>query len=203
MKTDDELREMTVRVGEMGMRVSHQLADAIRGLVQRDDDPVHALAADVSLDHEQRALEELGLRLLARRAIEIADVRAVTTEMAVGRELARVGRLARSIAARTLELNRLPSPSSGVPDIAAFASVVHAALEATAGALARREPAPERALDLEPVYAKLLGELYAHMAANPAAVRWLVPVATVSSHLAQIGDHVGIMNDLLVSKNSA
>lgn len=66
---EQELRELTLLVGEMGMLAERQIRNAIAALIKRDEGLAsQVIAADDAIDELQRRIEQQAIHMIAKRS---------------------------------------------------------------------------------------------------------------------------------------
>jgi phosphate transport system protein len=96
---DADLRDLAVKIAEMGRLDEEQIADAIEALVKRDTALAErVIAADDQIDALQRAIEEKAVVTIARRQPMAVDLREIVGALRISNDLERIGDLAESIA---------------------------------------------------------------------------------------------------------
>jgi phosphate transport system protein len=192
---DEELTALADRLVAMGARAEHQMVQAIRALIERDDHLAEeVIAGDAAINQDENEIDEQALQLLARRQPVAGDLRFVTMCLKAVTDLERIGDLAANTAQRARELNRLPVPPQHVDlerRVVAVARVLRAALASLANRDAEdAERVIRETLELDRDQANALAELLAHVATDPATIAWVMPLSSVCRYLLRIGDHI-------------
>lgn len=112
--TDREYEGELSRIREMllmmGAKVEEMLSQAMKALVERDSDLAErTLAIDRQINRLEMEVDDLCLKVLARRQPVASDLRFVTMALKVVTDLERMGDLGVNICERVLELNEDPS----------------------------------------------------------------------------------------------
>ena len=103
---DEDLRELSSRLAEMGGLAERLVADSIRALVKRDTDLAQrVIASDVQIDLLLREIEEKAVLTIARRQPMAVDLREIVAALRISNDLERVGDLAKNTAKRVLALD--------------------------------------------------------------------------------------------------
>jgi phosphate transport system protein len=190
-----ELDALGERLVAMGTRSEHQLARATRAVIDREDRAAdEVIAADAAINQDEKDIDEQAMRLLARWQPAARDLRFITMCLKAVTHLERIGDLAVSCAQRARELDRMAPPAWHF-DIEPLALSVLRALRAVLAALAGEDAeAARRVLDetaeVDRLHAKLLAELLAHIATNPATITLVLPLTSVCRYLGHAGDHI-------------
>src|SRR5215467_14148592 len=102
---DEELQELRHLVLEMGGFVEKQIADAMRSLVERDEEFARLIIErDKTVNRMDVQIDEICLRLLALHQPAARDLRLITTALKITTDLERAGDMAEHIAERAVEL---------------------------------------------------------------------------------------------------
>ena len=99
-----ELRKLHDQLLLMGAKVEEMIANSMRALTERDSDLARRM---IEFDHQINRLEveidELCLRILAKRQPVASDLRLITTALKIVTDLERCGDLSVNIADRAIE----------------------------------------------------------------------------------------------------
>ena len=102
---DQEIAGLNARISEMGNFCQDQIEKAIRALNTMDLELARrVIREDTNLNRLCAVLEDVAVKLLARRQPMAVDLRYLLSALRVGNELERIGDYAASIAKRVLEL---------------------------------------------------------------------------------------------------
>ena len=193
---DVALQRARQLVEQMGARVERQLADALEAL--HSGSP--ALIAQI-LRHEaevnglERAIDEYGGQIIARRHPAARDLRLVMALLGATTDLERVGDEAKKIAlyARSVHASgRTLVPR--VHELRPMMALVREMLRQAVQALERLDPNAAAALvrrDLEvnKSFCNVLAQLARFMVEDPRAISACLDVLFVAKSLERIGDH--------------
>jgi phosphate transport system protein len=192
---DEELVALAGRLVAMATRAEHQIAAAVRALIDGNDRLAEeVIAGDAAINQDEKDIDEQALQLLARRQPVASDLRFITMCLKAVTDVERIGDLAVNSAQRAQELNRLPA----VPhhfDLERHAAAVTRTLRAVMASLVDRDAsAAEQVLrdtaETDRGNVNLLAELLAHIATNPAAITWVMPLTSICRYLGRITDHI-------------
>ena len=190
-----DLLALGERLVAMGARAEHQVVRAMRAVIDRDDAIVdEVLAGDAAINASESKIDAAALELLARYQPVAADLRFVAMCLKGVIDIERIGDLAVETARRAHELNRLRAPAWHF-DLEPLAMSVAQALHAALACMHDKDAeAAERVLrhtsQIERAHARLLAELLAHIATDPATITWVLPLTSVCRYLGRIGDYV-------------
>jgi phosphate transport system protein len=191
---DEELKTLKEKLMRMSCLVEESIALAVKGLKDRKE----KLAKEV-LKREEKVnlldveIDELCLKLLARRQPMAIDLRLITSAMKITSELERIGDQAVNIAERSLELLKLPllKPLIDIPRMADLAqSMVKDSINALVnrdGKLARE--VCERDDQVDKLNDQIFRELLTYMMQDPTTIKIAVDLVLVGRHLERIADH--------------
>src|ERR1700737_4980082 len=103
-----ELQALSRRIAEMGGLVERQVLEAIEALSKGDQERGRrVVAADTTIDHMQREIDEAVVTLIARRHPVAVDLRQAVAILRIASELERIGDLAKNIGKRVGALERI------------------------------------------------------------------------------------------------
>ncbi len=200
---ESELTTLRERVLFMGARVEEMIGSAMRAFVERDSELAgRTIEIDRQIDQLELDIDELCLRVLARRQPVASDLRLITTAMKLVTDLERIGDLGVNICERVQELNEHPPLMVNV-SVTRIAEVAHAmlrdALDAyVAGDAVKAEQVVERDRIVDAYYAQLFPELVAHMMSDPQSVYRATRLQSIGKYLERIADHATNLAEMVV-----
>lgn len=198
---DDDLRELTRQVLEMGSLAEHQLKTALDALQQRDPVLAETVAAeDTRIDAAEVELEEKAIQTLLLRQPVALDLRETVAALKMASTLERIGDLAKSVA-------------RCVPAIAARPPVRLARPLVQMGHDARRlfgdvldaygtrnaEKALEvwnRDIQIDDTYNSLFREITTYMMEDSRTVGSCALLMSIAKNLERIGDHATFIAEM-------
>lgn len=205
--TDRAYEAELVRLREqllfMGAKVEKMIGNAIRALVERDSE----LARDlIDEDHQVNKLEleidDLCLRILAKRQPVASDLRFITMALKLVTDLERMGDLSVNVAERVLELNEEAplKPYLDLPKMAeAVQAMVREALDAfVAGDAERAQLVIERDQIVDAYYAEIFRVLLTYMMEDPRKIYRATRVQSIAKYLERMGDHATNLAEMVV-----
>ena len=183
-----ELTRLREQLLLCGARVEEMLQRSMDALVRRDSELAQRMiAADRDVNRLEVEIDELCLRVLARRQPVASDLRFVTLCLKVVTDLERVGDLVVNICERVVELNEdTPLPvQQELPRLAAAVQgMLREALDAFVAAdagRAQRIIAQDQAVDAQ--YAQLYGEILRLMMGSPQHIASGMKAQSIAKHL--------------------
>jgi phosphate transport system protein len=191
---DEELKTIGGKLMKMACLAEESIVLAVKSLKDREE----KLAKDVLKKEEAINLldieiDELCLKLLARRQPMAIDLRFITSAMKITSELERIGDQAVNIAERSLELLKLPllKPLIDIPRMADLAqNMVKDSINAFVnrdGKLAINVCEGDDQVDK--LNDQIFRELLTYMMQDPTTIRRAVDLILVGRHLERIADH--------------
>jgi phosphate transport system protein len=190
-----ELRTIRERMSGMAERASEQIALAIEALEERDDGLAQrVIESDKDIDRDENDIDKLAMQILLARHPVASDLRFVTMALKFVVDIERIGDLAKGIARRALELNRL-QPLDWDGDLTHLATLVQQNLHLAIESFVRGNSDEARAVitadaEIDRANSNLFATLLALVATDPATVTHVLPLTSVSRYLERIGDHV-------------
>lgn len=200
---DEELQELRHLVLEMGGFVEKQVADAMRALVDRDEEFARLIIErDKTVNRMDVQIDEICLRLLALHQPAARDLRLITTALKITTDLERSGDMAENIAERAIELSREPllKPLIDLPRMAAIAQGM---LREALDAFVREDP--DMALhvchqddSVDALADQLLRELLTFMMESPQTISRALRLIFVSKYLERLADHATNIAEMVI-----
>lgn len=191
---DQELNQIKDQLLMMAGLVESNLARAMRALTERDSALCDTVEKeDDQVDELEIQIDDMCLKLLARRAPVATDLRRITVAMKASTDLERIGDQAVSIARLARELNKEPllKPYIDIPRMASLAmGMIHDSLDA----LVRKEPGLARSVlprdaEVDQINRQLYRELTSFMLEDPGTITRAIRLMFVSKFLERIADH--------------
>ena len=189
-----ELHKLHDQLLLMGAKVEEMISNSMRALVERDT----ALARNmIDFDHQVNRLEveidDLCLRILAKRQPVASDLRLIATALKLVTDLERIGDLAVNICERVIELNMEPTlkPYVDLPRMAeTVQAMVREALDAFVSAdTERARSVVERDRVVDAYYGQVFRELLTYMMEDSRNIYRAVRAQSIAKYLERIGDH--------------
>lgn len=191
---DEELKTIRGKLMKMACLAEESIVLAVKSLKDRKE----KLAKDVLKKEEAINLldieiDELCLKLLARRQPMAIDLRFITSAMKITSELERIGDQAVNIAERSLELLKLPLLKPLI-DIPRMADLAQDMVKDSINAFVNRDGklainVCERHDQVDKLNDQILRELLTYMMQDPTTIRRAVDLILVGRHLERIADH--------------
>jgi phosphate transport system protein len=191
---DEELERLNKMIVEMGGMAESQLAAAIDAVMKRDSDlAASVIEGDAKVDHLERELDNLAIRLLALRQPMARDLREIVVALKIGSDLERICDYAANVAKRSIALSQSPplQPVYALPRMARLAlllvkDVIDAFVERDADkALA----VWNRDEELDEMYASLFREFLTYMMEDPRIIGACTHLLFMAKNIERIGDH--------------
>lgn len=198
-----ELQALREKILLMGARVEELLAKAMRAFEQRDAELARqSMGADRQIDQLEIEIDELGLKILARRQPVASDLRFIATTMKLVTDLERVGDLGVNVCERVIELGEEPAhpAASSITRIAdAARAMLHDALDSfVQDDVARAEEVIERDNEVDAYYAQLFPELVQTMMREPESVYRATRLQSIAKYFERIADHATNIAEMVV-----
>ena len=190
---DDDLNRLRALISEMGGMAEHAIREAMRCLVQRDEETAKQIVKDdKKIDALEIETERRAIQLIALRAPMAADLRDVVAALKISGVVERIGDYAKNIAKRVPQMeSRNIEPLSLMPEMARIATeMVHDVLNAFVerDAEAAREVF-ERDKKVDDFYNSIFRTLLTHMIENPQQITEAAHLLFVAKNIERVGDH--------------
>ncbi len=200
---EGELRRIREMLLMMGAKVEEMLSQAMKALVERDSALADkTLYIDRQINRLELEVDDLCLRVLARRQPVASDLRFLTMALKVVTDLERMGDLGVNICERVMELNEEPplEPYHQLVDMAEAAQeMLREALDAfVAGDADRAQAVIERDSKVDAYYATIFRELLTYMMENPRNIFRATRVQSIAKYIERIADHATNLAEMVV-----
>src|SRR5688572_14013911 len=191
---ESELKSLREQVLLMGAKVEEMIRSATQALETRDSDLAQRL---IEHDHQINRLEvdidELCLRILAKRQPVASDLRFITIALKLVTDMERIGDLVVNICERVVELNR-EDPLALYRTIPLMGEAVEGMLREALdsfvdGDAERAQRVIERDRIVDDYYHQLFRELMTSMTEMPRSAYRATRLQSVIKYLERIGDH--------------
>lgn len=200
---ESELAAVRDRILLMGAHVEALVSASVRALVERDAALARrTLESDREIDALELAIDELCLRVLARRQPVASDLRFIATSLKVVTDLERIADLGVNICERVLELDDEP-PLRPYVDIVGMADVAQGMVRDALDALVERDAGRARGVTarddvLDAQYDQSFRDLLTYMMEDPRNIYRATRVQSVAKYLERIGDHATNVAEMVV-----
>jgi phosphate transport system protein len=191
---DEDLRDLTNKIAEMGALAERQVADALAALADRDlETAAKVIERDAEVDALEEAIDQSVVRLLAIRQPMAVDLRIVTMALKISNDLERASDYAVSIAKRSQRLSGQPElapaqriPSMGEICLEMMKDVLDAYVERDAD---KAMEVFERDEEVDELYDGLFRELVTYMLEDPRTISRCIDLMFIAKNLERVGDH--------------
>jgi phosphate transport system protein len=200
---EEELKLLQGKILEMGGFIEKQIANALRAIVERDDDLARlTIDRDHTVNRMDVEIDELCIRLLALRQPTARDLRLITTGLKITTDMERIGDMAVNSCERALELNREPQLKPFI-DIPRMAEVAQQMLRESLDAFVREDidAALKVCRDddiIDELNGQLFRELLSYMMEDPRTVTRSIRILFISKYLERIADHATNIAEMVV-----
>jgi len=191
---DDELRQLTDTVLQMGGMVERQIGDTVAAMMERDSERLgRIIETDDSIDEFELAVERQVTKMLALRQPMAVDLRSVIGALRVASDLERMGDLAKNIAKRGIALSQAREIPSGwmIPNMAEkVRAMVEQVLDAYVDQdLEGAERVWHNDQDVDEMYNGLFRQLLTYMMEDARNITSCTHMLFAAKNLERIGDH--------------
>ena len=200
---DEELATLKSKLLQMGALVEEQIREALRALVDRDEDLARkVIVNDRRVNTLDVEIDEACLELLALFKPAARDLRFITTAMKISTELERMSDLAENICERAIDLNEEPQlkPYIDIPRMADKAMrMVWNSLDAFVkwdSELARKVLDDDDEVD--EFTEQIFRELLSFMIENPQTIPRAMRLSFIAKYIERLADHATNIGELVV-----
>ncbi len=191
---DQDIERLRALISQMGGLAEHAIGEAMRCLVQRDNEgALQVVADDKKLDELEVETERRAVQLIALRAPMAGDLRDVVAALKISGVVERIGDYAKNIARRVPQIDGASKiePMSLLPEMARIATgMVHDVLDAFVERDAEAAVhVCERDIAVDDFYDSIFRTLLTHMMENPHNIGQSAHLLFVAKNLERVGDH--------------
>jgi phosphate transport system protein len=192
---DQDLRELSSRIAEMGGMAERLVAESVDALVKRDTVLAQrVIAADANIDALQREIEEKAILTIARRQPMAVDLREVVAALRIANDLERVGDLAKNTGKRVLALDGEYHAQKQLRGVKHMADMVLDQLKQVLDAYGARDEQHALAVwkrdgEVDAMYTSLFRELLTYMMEDPRHITLCTHLLFAAKNIERIGDH--------------
>ena len=198
-----ELALVRERLLLMAGRVEEMIGNAVRALDERNA----TLAREtIELDHKvnraEMEVDELCLRILARRQPMASDLRFLTLSLKMVTDLERIGDLAVNICERAIDLEA-ETRLEGFDTLVSMAGVVQSMVRDAIDSFVRRDAELAQAVidrddEVDELYHVYFRDVLAVMVVGASNVERGIHIQSVAKWLERIGDHATNLAELVI-----
>jgi len=191
---DDELKQLSQMVAQMGGLAEAQLQAAIEALVARDaEQAARVVQSDARIDQLERQISNQTIRMLALRQPMAQDLRQIVAALKISSDIERIGDYAANVAKRAIALTQSP-PMRPVGGIARMGRLVQQIIKDTLDAFSENDAdkavaAWKRDQEVDDMYNSLFRELLTYMMEDPRNIGPSTHLMFIAKNIERIGDH--------------
>jgi phosphate transport system protein len=192
---DQELELLDKKIAQMGGEVEQELAQGFDALERRDPKLAEAVAAsDRKVDALETEIQELTIRMIARRQPMAVDLRHIMTALKIAGDLERTGDLAKNLAKRALAISGENHPKPLMTGLKHMVELALAQLKDVLDAFAERDAGKAIAVwrrdeRIDAMYNSLFRELLTYMMEDPRNIGLCTHLLFAAKNIERVGDH--------------
>jgi phosphate transport system protein len=192
---DEEFDELKAKIAEMGDQTGLQLDRALSALIKRDMAMAEeVIKRDTRIDQLQFDIDDLTVRMLARRQPMALDLRIIVSGLKISADLERIADYAANIARHVSDLSSI-SLIKPIESIIEMAKVAQGMLKDSLESFRDENPkkataAWHRDKDINTAYADLLAQLNDYIREDAENVKSYTGLIFVARCCERIGDHI-------------
>ncbi len=193
---DEELTEIEDLLLEMGGAIERQIADAAEALLKRDVELGEKVRrGDKRIDEYEAKIDDLAVRLIARRQPMADDLRSVLCVLKVSGSLERIGDYAKNIGKRTTVLADEGMIGSAATTIKQMSKIVQEMLTGVLDAYVKRDVEMANAIrdrdeEVDLLHNTLFRELLTYMMEDPRSITASMHLLFIAKNVERVGDHI-------------
>jgi phosphate transport system protein len=192
---DQELELLDKKIAQMGGHVEQELAQGFDALERRDPKLAETVAADDrKVDALESEIQELTIRMIARRQPMAVDLRHIMTVLKIAGDLERTGDLAKNLAKRALAISGENHPKPLMTGLKHMVELALSQLKDVLDAFAERDA--EKAIAvwrrderIDAMYNSLFRELLTYMMEDPRNIGLCTHLLFAAKNIERVGDH--------------
>jgi phosphate transport system protein len=198
---DDELRDISTRIAEMGGLAEEELVSVIEAMSKRDSGLAEeVILSDKRLDKMEMALEKATIEVIALRQPVASDLREVVAALKIASALERIGDLAKNVAKRTLLLNE-DQHVRVMASIIRMGKQVQILMSEALDAYTARDKALavsvwRRDVEIDEMHNSIFRELITYMMEDPRTIGLCTQLLFVAKNFERIGDHATFIAEM-------
>jgi phosphate transport system protein len=191
---DEELKQLSQMVAQMGGLAEAQLQAAIEALVARDaEGAARVVQGDERIDQLERQISNQTVRMLALRQPMAQDLRQIIAALKISSDIERIGDYSANVAKRAIALTQSP-PMRPVGGIARMGRLVQQIIKDTLDAFSDNDAAKaiaawKRDQEVDDMYNSLFRELLTYMMEDPRNIGPSTHLMFIAKNIERIGDH--------------
>lgn len=192
---DEDLRDLTGRIAEMGGQAERMVEEAISALVRMDMSAAHAtVAKDALINKLDQEIEEKAVLTIARRQPMAKDLREIVAALRISIDLERVADLGKNIARNAIALEGRTYPKQLLHGIEHMAEITLDQLRQTLDAYTAHDENVALAVvqkdnEVDALYNSLFREFLTYMMEDPRNITVCTNLLFAAKHLERVGDH--------------
>ena len=192
---DQELELLDKKIAQMGGEVEQELAQGFDALERRDPKLAEEVAAsDRKVDALEAEIQELTIRMIARRQPMAVDLRHIMTVLKIAGDLERTGDLAKNLAKRAQAISGENHPKALMTGLKHMVELALVQLKDVLDAFAERDA--EKAIAvwrrderIDAMYNSLFRELLTYMMEDPRNIGLCTHLLFAAKNIERVGDH--------------
>jgi phosphate transport system protein len=191
---EDELQALKNRLLTMGGLVEERAYQAVRALVNRDQEAAeHVITSDREVNELHIEIDDRCLKLLATQTPLAVDLRLITSAMKINSDLERIGDQAVNIAENVIKLLPQP-PLKPLIDIPRMAEIAQQMTRDALDSFVRKDAALARDVlkrddEVDNLKDQVFRELLTYMMADPGTIQRALALILISRNLERVADH--------------
>jgi phosphate transport system protein len=182
-------------IAQMGGLAEQALEQAIDALYHRDPDLAEVtLEKDRKIDALERAVDELAISIIAKRAPVASDLRQIVNAIRIAADLERIGDLSKNIAKRAIAIAAEARPAQVMTGFMHIGEAALTQLKAVLDAYSQRSAGGalkvwQQDQDIDAMYNSLYCELLRAMMDEPQGAGLYAHLLFSAKNIERIGDH--------------
>jgi phosphate transport system protein len=192
---DDDLRDLTGRIAEMGGQAERMVEESVNALVRMDISKAQAtVAKDPTVNKMEQDIEEKAVLTIARRQPMAMDLREIIGALRISIDLERIADLGKNIARSAIALEGKTQPKQLLHGIEHMAEMTLDQLRMVLDAYTERNDMGalaviEKDREVDALYNSLFRESLTYMMEDPRNITYCTTLLFCAKNLERVGDH--------------
>ena len=192
---DDDLRELTARIAEMGGQAERMVEESVSALIRMDLAAAQStVAKDTLINKIDQEIEEKAVLTIARRQPMAKDLREIVAALRISIDLERVADLGKNIARNAIALEGRAHNKQLTHGIEHMAEIALDQLRMVLDAYTSLDEnaalaVVEKDKEVDALYNSLFREFLTYMMEDPRNITVCTNFLFAAKHLERVGDH--------------
>ena len=192
---DDDLKDLTGRIAEMGGQAERMVEEAVSALVRMDSVSAEkTVEKDSAINKMDQEIEEKAVLTIARRQPMAQDLREIVAALRISIDLERIADLGKNIARSAMAIEGKSQPKQLIHGIEHMAEMALEQLRTVLDAYTSSDEKVAltvlgRDKEIDALYNSLFREFLTYMMEDPRNITYCTNLLFTAKNLERVGDH--------------